>query len=243
MCVAGYFDHPMPMMSTRKADANPTSVPVWDTWVRLFHWSLATAVLFQILSAQTGWQFFDLHRLVGEIALALVVFRLLWGFLGSSNARLGRLFNSPVHALSHLRDVASRRDIPERGHNAAGGWAIVAMLLLIGIQAGTGLFIADEDEFIEGALYGSVNSSLSGLMYEVHEINAKLLQILVLVHVIMVFVYLIWLRRNLITPMFTGLMRWPEGLNLPSLRFAPWWLGLLLAGVITASFAWLLEWF
>ena len=70
-------------------------VRIWDIWVRLFHWSFAVSVVFMLISGGTGWLFFDWHRTVGEWVMVLVVFRILWGFVGSSNARLSKLLHSP----------------------------------------------------------------------------------------------------------------------------------------------------
>lgn len=185
---------------------SPNNAPAltWDIWIRLFHWSLVLAVGFQILSGLTGFQFYDWHGNIGEFVLALVVFRLMWGLVGSRNASLSSLFTGPRAVFSHLAHLL-RRDVPaERGHNAAGGWAVLAMLAIVGVQAVTGLFIADEDEFIEGAYYGDVSSGAAALLYRVHKINANLLQTIVVLHIAMIAAYGFWGRRNLVAPMITG---------------------------------------
>lgn len=219
------------------------AVPVWDVWVRLFHWSLAAAVTFQILSGLTGWRFFDGHRTVGELVLALVLFRLLWGVFGSTNARLGALVRSPVAALRHLGELARRDVPPERRHNAAGSWAVVALLLLLLVQAGSGMFIADEDEFIEGAWYGTLSEDATDLLYRVHHVNATLLETLVVVHVAMIVVYLVWARRDLVGPMLSGRMRWPANLPLPPLVLQRWWVGLPLAALAFGAVGFASGWF
>lgn len=235
------LDHE-PGEETAPADTD-TFVPVWDVWVRLFHWSLAATVLFQLASGLTGWQFIDWHRRGGELVLALVLFRLLWGVFGSSNAKLTALVRSPVAAFRHLRAL-SRRDVPpERQHNAAGAWAVLAMLVLLGVQAGSGMFIADEDELIEGAWYGAVSGDTSELLYRVHMINSKLLETLVVVHVAMILVYLVWARRNLILPMLVGRMRWPARLALPPLAVRRWWVGAVLAALALGSVGYAAGWF
>jgi cytochrome b len=127
-------------------------VRIWDAWVRLFQWSRALAVGFQLFSGETSWQFFHWQRPVGEFILALRVFRIMWGLVGSSNASLCSLVHSPRSALEHLAALFRRNLQSGRGHNAAGGWAVLTMLVLLPTQGVTGFFIADEDEFIEGAL-------------------------------------------------------------------------------------------
>lgn len=232
-------------MSAADPDAPARSSPVrvWDVWIRLFHWSLVVAVALQFYSGLTGELFFDWHRLVGEIVLALVLFRLLWGLVGSRNARLTAPLRNPRDALAHLAALARREAPPEAGHNAAGSFAVLALLALLAVQALTGLFIADEDEFVEGAFYGRVSGALSDTLYDVHQANATLLWVLVLVHVAMTFVYLLWARRNLIGAMITGRARWPASRRPPAPGLASPWLGLGLALLVAAALGWLLGWF
>ncbi|MFK7891692.1 MAG: cytochrome b/b6 domain-containing protein, partial [Granulosicoccus sp.] len=175
-------------------------------------------------------------------ALLLILFRVLWGIVGSSNIRMNRLVRNPLEALSHLRALVAR-DVPvEREHNAAGAWAVVALVLIVGTQAVTGMYIADEDEIVEGALYGSLGSDLSDLMYRVHMINANLIQIIVGLHVLMIVVYLLYAKRNLLTPMFTGTLRWPESVPLPVVDFQRWWVGLICLVISLLGVGWLADW-
>lgn len=224
-------------------DNDYRKVRVWDIWVRLFHWSLVASVGFLLLSGETGWQFIEWHRTAGEIVLTLIVFRVLWGIAGSSNARLGELFTSPAAGLRHLAMLFRRKSHSERGHNAAGSWAVLIMLASLGIQAVTGSFIADEDEFVEGALYGTLSSSASDIAYQIHHLNAQLIQIVVAIHIIMVFVYLLYARLNLISPMITGWMRWPARQALPEVRFQAFWLGAVLFAVAAGGIGYIAGWF
>lgn len=217
-------------------------IRIWDFWIRSFHWCLAASVIFLLISGETGFQFFEWHRNVGEFVLLLVLFRIVWGIAGSSNAKLHTLVSHPRSAFNHLVHLLRGNTQQERGHNAAGGWAVLAMLLLIGFQAISGLFIADEDELIEGAFYGALGSDLSEQLLHLHHLNAELLLILVGVHVLMVFVYLFRAKQNLIIPMITGRMRWTQQLAVPEVRLAPAWLGFVLAlvclGVVGFSLGW-----
>jgi len=219
-------------------------MPVWDLWIRLFHWSLAALIGFQLFSGETGFRFYDWHRLAGEIILALVVFRILWGVIGSSNARLHTLLVDPRHAFKHLKLLAQRKPDHVRGHNAAGGFAVLLMLLLVGLQAITGSLIADEDELVEGAWYGSLSSSTNDLLHEIHHINAELLLFIVIFHVVMILVYLIFGRQNLIGPMISGKMRKLEAASdeRDSLKFAPWWLGPMCVLIAFTVVGWSTGW-
>lgn len=218
-------------------------LPIWDIWIRLFHWSLAISVGVLFYTGLTGDLFFDWHKLTGEFVLLLIVFRLIWGVVGSSNARLSALFKSPAEGVRHLKHLA-KKDVPqEREHNAAGAWAVIAMLIMLGTQAVTGLFIADEDELVEGALYGDVSSATSDLLYRVHNINAELLQIIVIVHVLMIALYGVYAKRNLLLPMITGKLNWNSAERPPPLFIQRWWVGILCFVPCAAAIGWLGGWY
>ena len=217
-------------------------IKIWDIWIRLFHWSLAALVIFLLVSGTTGWQFYEWHRTAGEVVLALLVFRLCWGLVGSSNARLLALCASPYKACVHLIDFIKGNPAAERGHNAAGGWAILLMLALITFQALSGLLIADEDEFIEGAFYGSLSSSMSFELLKLHKMNANLIKIVVLIHVVMIALYAIRASQNLIKPMLTGTMKWPTKVAIPEVRFQKGIVGLVIASVCLVAAGTVLSW-
>lgn len=229
-------------MTDSAANSAKPDVLIWDIWIRLFHWTLATAIIFLLVSGETGWQFFEWHRLVGEGVLALVLFRVCWGLVGSSNASLIRLIASPRRAFLHLRHLVSGKVEPERGHNAAGGYAVLLMLLLIGFQATSGLFIADEDELIEGVFYGVLSSSASDQLYTLHHWNAGLIKAVVILHVLMVLIYLLRAGQNLVKPMFSGRIQWPQDTALPELRRGESVLGLVLFGCTVLLAGWLFSW-
>lgn len=215
-------------MADNLTSSQSQRVRIWDIWIRLFHWTLAFAVVFLLISGTTGWQFYEWHRNVGEAVLALILFRLCWGVVGSGNARLLPLLASPFKAMQHLGHVARGNVEPERGHNAAGGWAVLGMLLLILFQAVSGLFIADEDELQEGAFYGVLSSDASDRLMQLHYLNADILKAVIALHLIMVLIYAIRASQNLFKPMVTGWINWPADVKLPAVFFQRFWVGLLL---------------
>jgi len=214
---------------------------IWDIWIRTFHWAFAGAVLFLLLSGETGFQFFEWHKRIGELVLLLLLFRFIWGFVGSSNARLLSLVKHPREAVSHLLHLIKGQVPQERGHNAAGGWAVVIMLLLVSFQAISGLFIADEDELIEGTFYGLLDSSLSEELLHLHHLNAQLLMLLVGIHVLMILIYWLRARQNLLMPMITGKFR--STTELPAVKFESNARGLVIFVLCFALIAALLKWF
>ena len=108
---------------------------VWDAPTRLFHWADRAADRLQLRQHQprTGSQ---LHYLSGETVLTLLLFRLVWGFVGSETSRFGKFVRSPVAGLQHLATFGKREPDREIGHNAAGGWMVLLMLLALAVQAG-----------------------------------------------------------------------------------------------------------
>jgi len=221
------------------------TVRVWDVWVRLFHWSLAAAVLYMLFNGMSGIGFTLYHRQIGEIVLLLLTFRWCLAIVGSDNLRLPTLIRSPRAALDHLVHLRRREVGPERGHNAAGAWAVLALLSSLSFQAASGLFIADDPDFplVEGLLHGALDESAMKTLRSLHDLNAKLLIGLVALHVTMVIVYLFWAGLNLIRPMITGRTRWPVSRAVPELVFQPFALGLAIAFAVGLGGAWLLGWF
>ena len=217
-------------------------IKVWDIWLRLFHWSLVCTVCFSLISGVTGVGFLDWHRFAGEIVLALIVFRLLWGVFGSSNAHLRSLIVNPVNVLHHFRSLAARKPAQERGHNAAGGWAVLVMLLLLSMQAITGLFIADDEEWVEGAFHGVLSQANSDFLYNIHHMNADLLKLILILHVVMIAAYFLYAGQNLVKPMITGRMKWVSKGEPPQVRFGHIGVGLVLVilvgGATALGFGW-----
>ncbi len=193
-------------------------VKVWDGWVRLFHWSIVLLVVAQYATAQLGLM--EWHFRCGYLVLALLVFRLGWGLLGSDTARFARFLKSPLAALAHLRHLRRREADTEIGHNAAGGWMALLLLGLLLAQVGTGLFANEEP----GESYGAhgpfalrVTDGLSETLTGLHELGFNLLLSAIGLHVTVVVAYAVLKRQDLVRPMVTGFKRLPAGLVAPRL--------------------------
>ncbi len=224
------------------SQSTPALVKIWDIWLRLFHWTLAVTVIFLLLSGEFGWFFFEGHKLAGEIVVLLIIFRCVWGVIGSSNARLGALIAHPKYAITHLRDLFKGSVEQESGHSASGAWAVIIILTSVGFQAVSGLFIADQDELLEGVFYGVLSDDISSQLMSLHYQNARLIQIVLIVHVLMIGFY--WLRGkiNLLYPMITGYIKWSSEKPLPSIRLQQSWVGGALLVVLFLSLSWLFRW-
>lgn len=191
---------------------------IWDLPVRLFHWAIV--LLLPALWATHHWDRLDLHILLGEIMLGLVLWRLLWGVLGSSTARFAGFVRGPGAVLRYLRGGGKGF-----GHNPIGGWSVVAMLLLLTVQVGLGLFAIDEDAFSGGPLSHLVSYETSRTLAHRHETVFWVIVALIALHVLAILWYRLVRRDDLITPMITGRGEAVEGA--PTLVRAPLWRFLL----------------
>jgi cytochrome b len=201
---------------------------VWDLPIRLFHWAIV--VLIFVAWGTQEYDHMNWHVWTGYTILTLLVFRVVWGFVGSDTARFVRFLRSPVAALRHLATLRRREPDREIGHNAAGGWMVLVMLALIGVQAGTGLFSNDDGD-TEGPLMHLVSKEQSDWLSHIHYLNFKAIEAMIVLHVLAIVTYAVLKRQNLVRPMVTGKKLMPVGAVAP--RFVrPVWAVVTLAVAI-----------
>jgi cytochrome b len=177
------------------------AVLVWDIPVRLFHWTLALLIGFLYLSQKMGWM--QWHVYAGCATLALVLFRIVWGLIGSTHARFGDFLYGPGAIIGYIKTLPSRTAAKFAGHNPLGGISVVLILLCVLAQAVTGL-LSNDDIAMEGPLVKFIEKDLSDWLTSIHRLNFNVLLALIAVHVGAVMYYLIYKKENLIRPMFTG---------------------------------------
>jgi len=188
-------------------NTKPTPLQVWDLPTRLFHWLVVILVAVSFVTAEVGGMWMTYHMWSGYTILALLLFRVVWGFVGGRTSRFSQFVRGPKAVLRYAKDLL-KTDAPRHfGHNPLGGWSILAMLAALLVQAVTGLF-ANDDIFTEGPLYPWVSKATSDLLTRIHKFNQWVIVALVAVHVLAVFFYLFRKRENLIGPMVTGKKRW-----------------------------------
>jgi len=215
-----------------RQDASVT-IKVWDAPVRLFHWLLVALVTLSVSTGYLGGNLMRWHIWSGCAILGLLIFRLLWGFAGSSTARFSNFVRGPRAALGYARGLLSRRPSHTAGHNPLGGWMVVLLLASALLQAGTGLF-SNDDIATEGPLYDKVSKATSDAITAVHTANAVVLLVLIGLHVAAVLFYFWYKRENLLRPMFTGTKR-VRAQALPPVRFPGVLRALALAAVAAAA--------
>ena len=200
---------------------------VWDAPTRLFHWAIVLLMAFSYLSALRGWN--QLHFISGYTVLALLLFRLAWGFVGSETSRFRQFLRSPLVGLRHLAASAKREPDTDLGHNAAGGWWVLAMLAALLIQAGSGLFSHNGAD-AKGPLAHRVGQAASDWLSGLHGASSYVLLALVLAHVLVLIAYAVVKQGDHWRAMVTGKKRLPANLRQP--RFAS---PLLAAGILAVA--------
>ncbi|HMM58298.1 MAG TPA: cytochrome b/b6 domain-containing protein [Rudaea sp.] len=211
---------------------------VWDLPTRLFHWTLVVLIALQYATGEFNLLDMRWHFWFGYATLALIVFRVLWGFFGSQTSRFSDFLRGPRAVLRYLRDSMSTNPQARVGHNPLGGWSVLALLASVAAQAVSGLFSSDDID-TDGPLVAHVSDATVKLMTRVHHWNENVLLALVCLHVAAVLLYLIVKHDNLIAPMIQGFKRAPSA---QSLRFSSSWLALLLFVLCAGAVGMLVWW-
>jgi cytochrome b len=173
---------------------------VWDWPLRAFHWLLVLVVAGSFATHYAGIEWFDWHRRLGYAACVLVSFRCAWGFAGTHHSRFRSLLRPPGAIVAYLR---GREPYPAAGHNPVGAVSVVVFLVLLLVQAGTGLFANDEIANA-GPFYGWITQDTSNLLTRVHGLNSNLLLAAIGLHVLAVAWYDLLRRRGLTRSFWDG---------------------------------------
>lgn len=221
-------------------------VRVWDLPTRIFHWALFAGVVVAFVSVKLGGNAMVWHGRAGSFVLSLLIFRLLWGFVGSKTSKFSSFVKGPSAVLRYLRNQPSR---PEPiGHNPLGALSVIALLGLFLLQALSGLGVTD-DIFFEGPLVQHLSSGAVALLTTFHKSTEPFLLGLLGLHLVAIGFYRIKKGQDLVTPMFTGkrLLQKPhevkltegEGVSNPvqGIKEDFW---LLLRAIVCWGLAWLL---
>lgn len=179
------------------ATGSQRRVEVWDAPTRLFHWSLVLLILVAWFTGEEEGVAGQLHMLAGGIIAGMLVFRLVWGLVGGEHARFADFAAGPGAIAAHVRDLLSSRPKRHLGHNPLGGFAVFLLLLSTGFIVATGLFSG------EGAMRGPL-SGYGPELSEAHEIAFRILQVLVVIHVLGVIFETVKARDPLVPAMIRG---------------------------------------
>jgi cytochrome b len=206
-------------------------VPVWDLPTRLFHWLLVALIGFSWWSAEN--EELDLHIWSGLAVMSLLIFRLLWGLFGSSTARFANFVRGPGAVVAYLRNLKGWRGI---GHSPLGALSVIALMGVIAVQVGLGLFAMDHDGLYEGPLAYLVSHGLGEELTELHEELFEVIKILVVLHIAAILFYRFVLGKKLVGPMISG--RGEVDAGVAPMQPGRWWVAALCLAIAIGFTRW-----
>ena len=177
-------------------------VLVWDLPTRACHWLLVLSIVYSWYCIEIA-QDMEQHFWSGYTALTLILFRFIWGFVGSRYARFGSFLFPLKEIASYAKRIKSRNTNKHYlGHNPIGGLSALAMMLAILLQASTGLF--NSDDYYFGPLSGLIDKNLAAFFSNIHQLNFDLLKLLIATHIIAILYYKFYKKEHLSNAMITG---------------------------------------
>jgi cytochrome b len=193
---------------------NSKKLRVWDLPTRAFHWALAICVILLVITGSLGGDKMQLHVTLGTVVLSLLIFRVIWGFVGGYWSRFVQFFYMPWTIFRYLRGESKPEH--DMGHNPLGSLSVWGLLCILGAQVATGL-IGDDEIATQGPLVKFVSGSTSLIATSYHKHWGKwIIMTLVCLHVAAILFYLLKKKQNLIKPMIGGDKVVEASLNLPA---------------------------
>ncbi|MEP2979826.1 MAG: cytochrome b/b6 domain-containing protein [Lentilitoribacter sp.] len=182
--------------------ANSTAkVKVWDVYIRIFHWLLLICILVSFISFRLDEM--DIHFISGHCVLALLIFRVIWGVIGSRTALFHTFIKGPGAILNYVKNPSSEKFKGMIGHSPIAALSVIAMLVVISVQVGTGL-ISDDEILLQGPLAKYVSGDMSYQATTYHGINAKLIIGLIVLHLAAIAFYRFIKKDDIVKPMVIG---------------------------------------
>mgnify|MGYP006267374317 CR=1 FL=1 len=214
------------------------TVRIWDLPTRLFHWLLAACVVGLVITGQVGGNAMVWHFRLGYAVLTLVLFRLLWGFVGGHWSRWSQLTLSPARVLAYLRAMPAQ---PSIGHNPLGSWSVLLMLGWLLLQTSTGL-VSDDEIANAGPLTALVSGAVVGIATAWHKGPGKLLLILLVLGHVAAIAWYRWRKAaSLVPAMWHGDKTVPSGLPASRDGWAQRALALALLWICASAVRWLVN--
>ena len=173
---------------------------IYDLPTRLFHWLFAGLFIAAYAIAQTvddESTLFAYHMILGLIMAAVLLIRIVWGFIGSEYARFSSFELAPQKVIRYFKGILTGTSERSVGHNPASSWAAIVMMVVGVVLVGSGIQMAlgSESEFFE----------------EVHEIAGTVFVITAIAHVLGIVLHTIRHRDPIGMSMLTGSKMLPAG--------------------------------
>ncbi|CAN5369135.1 cytochrome b/b6 domain-containing protein [soil metagenome] len=205
---------------------------------RIFHWALAAAVVGLVITAKVGGNAMEWHFRLGYTVLALLAFRLVWGFVGGYWSRFARFVYTPSSVFRYIRGGSRPDEFHDVGHNPLGSLSVYALFVVLLLQVGSGL-VSDDEIASSGPLVRFVSTETSSRLTALHtEVGQWLVIGLVALHVVAILFYVLVKRKTLVRPMITGDKDLPAGVP-PS---GDSWATRAAAALLFALTVWMAAW-
>ena len=177
---------------------------VWDLPLRLFHWLLVLSLGGLWATGELGFDYMQYHIWLGYFTGGLIVFRLIWGFVGPKHARFTSFVRGPMGLWRYAKGLAAGTMIQTpAGHNPLGGISVIVMLVLVGFQVTTGFFATD-DILWTGPYNGAVSAATAEKLTSLHHLNFNIILAAVALHILAIAFYFLVKKENLVGPMVHG---------------------------------------
>jgi cytochrome b len=191
------------MGSFFSAKHDSSQVYVWDPFVRVYHWTLVICFTVAYLTED---DLLTVHVWAGYIVGALILARIVWGFIGPTHARFSDFVYAPVTTLRYMRDLVLFRAPRHLGHSPGGGAMVIALIVILAATVITGLIVYGGDQQA-GPLAGLVSKETGESLEELHELVANITLAFIIAHIAAVILASFVHRENLARAMITGYKR------------------------------------
>ena len=209
---------------------------IWDLPTRLFHWLLVASVVAQYVTAEWLDNAVQWHFYIGYFTLGLLIFRIIWGFVGPAYARFGQFVKGPKAVIGYIGNLFNKNSPAVAGHNPLGGWFVIVMLVLLSIQAVSGLFMTD-DIFLDGPYRHVVSENTLDIMNKLHHLAFDILIWVIALHISAILFYAVYKKQKLVPPMVHG----KKATNDKAIASSRLWLALVVALVSAAAVYYIVE--
>lgn len=211
---------------------------VWDLPLRIFHWLFACTVIASWYTSDQDNDLIELHMQLGYFALGLLIFRVLWGIVGTKHSRFTSFVPSPNRLFSYIKNWRNKKDVITAGHNPLGSLMVILMIILISLQAISGLFIND-DIYSSGPYYDSVSKEVEQVMMFLHHNIFDYMIAAIVLHLLAIAYYERVKKQSLILPMITGKKLASKVSKTDEITHSKLWVALVIMVGIAAFIYWL----
>ena len=143
------------------------------------------------------------HKKIGYFVIGLILFRVVWGFVGSHHARFKNFVRAPTAVIAYAKNLFKKDSEHYLGHNPMGALSVLALIAAVGFQTATGLF-SNDDIMLEGPYASMVSKAFSDQMTSLHKLNSNVILVLIGLHLSAIVFYAVVKKEQLIEAMLTG---------------------------------------